>query len=91
MSTTIADRIALAPTETWDERDTRLTAQRREAEQRKEQATADSTPHEPGNETPVMAWLEDGHPIEAKWAGGSLEGRCDAGRTARTNDAGGRS
>lgn len=66
MSTTIADRPALAPAETWDERDARLAIQRREAERRKAQAIADGAPHEAGDETFVLAWLEDGRPIEVK-------------------------
>ena len=55
-----------APTETWDERDARLAAQRREAEQRKTQAIADGAPHEPGDETYIVGWLEDNRPIEVR-------------------------
>lgn len=66
MSTTIADPTPPPAKETWEERDARLAAQRRESEDRKTQAIADGTPHEPGDATFVVGWLGNGRPIEVK-------------------------
>lgn len=78
MSTTTADRPA--PAETWDELDARLSALRREAAERKTQAIADGGPHEPGDETFVIGYHEDGRAMEVK-----VCVRCDAiARNAET-------
>ena len=61
-----ADLVAQAPAEPWAERDARLAAQRREAADRKAQAVADGIPHEPGDETFIIGWLDENRPIVVK-------------------------